>query len=208
MAPEGRPALVGPFRLPRDLSSPYLPGVADPATDYIGFASDPMKFMEFLAWYPFAFRHDLDPLFNTYVNLPRGSNMMWDTTVPFLAVMFWPVTVTFGVIASWKVALSTMLVLDGYCTFLLLRRHVHKAFAAWVGGLMMVVGPYAFTRAHGHLNVLAFFPVPLLVLEVEKLFAGSLVDNASSHRGKAACDRLSNAGRTRPSSSWPFTLRG
>ena len=102
-------------------------------------------------------------------------NMMWDTTVPLLAVLFWPVTATFGVIASWNFAPSTLLVLNGYCTFLWLRRHVDKAFAAWVGGLMMVVGPFAFTRAHAHLNLLAFFPVPLMALEVEKPFAGKLL---------------------------------
>jgi len=55
-----------------------------------------MKFMEFLGWYPLAISHGLNPLLNTYVNLPHGSDMMWDTTIPFVAVTLWPVTALLG----------------------------------------------------------------------------------------------------------------
>ena len=61
-----------------------------------------------------------------------------------------------------------LLVLDGWCTFLWLRDHVRHAVAAWIGGLMMVLGPFAAARAHGHLNLLFFFPVPLLFIEIER----------------------------------------
>ncbi len=33
---------------------------------------------------------------------------------------------------------------------------------------MMVLGPFAAARAHGHLNLLFFFPMPLLFIEIEK----------------------------------------
>jgi hypothetical protein len=127
-----------------------------------------MKFMEFLGWYPFAISHGLNPFLNSYVNLPGGSNMMWDTTMPLAAICLWPVTAVFGVIAAWNVGVVGALVLDGWCTYVWLRRHVKHSVAAWVGGLFMVLGPYAAARAHGHLNLLFFFPMPLVFIEIER----------------------------------------
>ena len=140
-----------------------------PATTWTGSPGDPMKFMEFFAWYPFAILHHVNPLLNSYVNLPAGSNMMWDTTMPLPSVVLWPVTATFGVIASWNMAVLAALTLDGWCTFLWLRRHVAHGISAWAGGLMMVLGPYASSRAHAHLDLLLFFPVPLIFVQVEDI---------------------------------------
>ena len=103
-----------------------------------------------------------------HVNLPSGSNMMWDTTMPLAAVCLWPVTAVSGVIAAWNVGVVAALVLDGWCTLLWSRRHSRHAVAAWMGVLLMVLGPYAAARAHQHLNLLVFFLMPLLLIEVEK----------------------------------------
>lgn len=153
-----------------------------PTTEYIGFLSDPMMFMEFLGWFPFAISHGLNPLHNTYVNLPGGSNMMWATTVPLLSVLLWPVTIAFNVMTSWNVAVFGLIVLDGYCTFVWLHRHVKHALAAWLGALLLVLGPYTIFRSQAHLNLLAFFPIPLLFVEVEKLFAKEGTARASGAR--------------------------
>jgi hypothetical protein len=146
-----------------------MPVWRHPTTDYIGFPSDPMMFMGFLGWYPFAISHGLNPLHDGYVNLPGGSNMMWATTVPLLSLVLWPITAAFNVIASWNVGVLGLLVLNGYCTFLWVRRHVRHESAAWLGALILVVGPFSLFRAQGHLNLLAFFPVPLVIVELEKL---------------------------------------
>jgi hypothetical protein len=130
-----------------------------------------MAYMEYLGWYPFALGHGLNPLLNTYVNLPQGTNMMWNTTFPFAAVTLWPVTALFGVIVSYNVAIVGALALDGWCTFLWLRCHVHHPLAAWLGGLLMVLGPYASTCAHGHVFLLFFFPVPLLLIAIERVMS-------------------------------------
>jgi hypothetical protein len=142
---------------------------SDPTRRWVGQPGDPMKFMDFLAWYPFALGHGLNPLLDTFVNLPRGSNMMWDTTMPFVALVLWPVTVTFGAILGFNVALTGALVLDGWCSYLWLRRHVMSAGAAWLAGLAVLFGPYVSARLHGHLNLLYFFPVVLIIREVEGL---------------------------------------
>lgn len=148
-----------------------LPVWASPETKWPGGPGDPMAYMEFLGWFPFAISHGLNPLLDTYVNLPQGSNMMWDGTCPLAAITLWPVTALFGVILSYNVAIVGALALDGWCTFLWLRRHVRHPVAAWLGGLLMVLGPYASTRAYGHLVYLLFFSVPLLLIAIERVVA-------------------------------------
>lgn len=156
-----------------------------PTRRWVGQTGDPMKFMQFLAWYPFAISHGLNPLLDTYVNLPRGSNMMWDTTVPLVAVALWPLTALFGAVLAYNAAVVAAVVLDGWCTYLWLRGHVRSAAAAWVGGLMVLFSPYVSARLHAHLNLLYFFPAVLMVREVEKLLSP-----AGLERWKSSAVRL------------------
>lgn len=146
---------------------------SNPTRRWVGQPGDPMKFMQFLGWYPFALDHGLNPLLDTYVNLPRGSNMMWDTTVPFVAIVLWPVTVAFGAILAYNVALMGALVLDGWCSYLWLRGHLRSVGPAWLAGLAVLLGPYVSARLHGHLNLLYFFPAVLIIREVERAVTGN-----------------------------------
>lgn len=144
-----------------------LPVWRDPAALFPGSPGDPMQSMNFLGWYPFALTHGLNPLLDTYVNLPQGSSLMWNTSFPLLALAMWPVTALFGVVVSYNVALVLALTFDGWCTFLWLRRHVAHPVAAGLGGLLMVLGPYASMQATAHLHLMLFFLVPLLLIAVE-----------------------------------------
>jgi hypothetical protein len=148
-----------------------LPAWRNPAMEWPGIPGDPSYFMGCLGWFPFALGHGLNPLLDTYVNLPQGSNMMWNTSVPLLAVAMWPVTALFGVVVSYNVALLLALALDGWCTFLWLRRHVRHVMEAWLGGLLMILGPYASTQATAHIGLLLFFPVPLLIIATETVIS-------------------------------------
>ncbi|HET9058891.1 MAG TPA: hypothetical protein VFN61_03135 [Acidimicrobiales bacterium] len=131
-----------------------------------------MKFMEFIGWFPFAVMHGHNPLMNDYVNLPSGSNMMWDTTVPLVSLLLWPITALGGAILTWNVAITCGLALDGWCTYLWLRRRTSSAWPALAGALFVELGPYATTRAHSHLNLLLFFPLPLLLILLERSLEG------------------------------------
>jgi hypothetical protein len=126
-----------------------------------------MLSMGFLGWNPFALSHGLNLFHDTFVNLPAGVNMTWDTTMPLASIVLWPGTALFGVITAYNTGMAAALALDGWCTFLWLRRRVHHQPAAWIGGLMMVLGPFAASRASAHLDLLLFFPVPLLLMAVE-----------------------------------------
>jgi len=148
-----------------------LPVWAHPATTWPGGPGDSMAYVQFIGWFPFAVSHGLNPLLDTYVNLPRGTNLMWDGAFPFGALVLSPVTWLFGAIVSYNVALVAGLTLDGWCTYVWLRRHTQYAVSAWVGGLVMVLGPFAATRAHGHLVFVMFFSVPLLFIAIERVLS-------------------------------------
>ncbi len=141
----------------------------DPATAWIGTPGDPTKFMAFLAWFPFAVTHGLNPLHMTYVDLPTGINTMWDGSLPFAAYAVWPARALFGVVAAYNVVVIGALMLDGLGTFLWLRRHTRHQAAAFLGGLMMAVGPYALARTYGHLNLVLFFALPFMFLLLEDI---------------------------------------
>jgi hypothetical protein len=144
-----------------------FPAWRNPAMEWPGFPGDPMQSMAFLGWYPFALTHGLNLLHQSYVNLPQGSNMMWNNPPPLSGVAMWPVTALFGVVVSYNVALVLALALDGWCTFLWLHRHVHHVSAAWLGGLLILLSPFATSQMLAHLDLLFFFPVPLLLIALE-----------------------------------------
>lgn len=145
------------------------PAWSHPTTSTVGGPGDSDKFMGFFAWFPFALTHGHNPLHMTYIDLPIGINAMWDTTMPLASLLIWPVRAAFGVVAAYNVTVLLSLTLDGYCTFLWLRRHTRHQVAAMVASLMMVAGPYAAARTYGHLNLLMYFPLPLMFLLIEDI---------------------------------------
>ncbi len=144
-----------------------------PTQSFVGELGDPYKFMSFLGWIPHALSAGHNPLFMDAIDYPRGVNLAWDTPMPLAAVAIWPVTALFGVVAAYNVYLLIALTLDGWCTYLWLRRYTRTARAAFVGGFIIEVGPYASAHLLGHPNLLSFYPIPLLFIAVEHLVAPS-----------------------------------
>ncbi len=143
------------------------------SSSWIGGTGDPFKFMSFLAWLPHALTHGQNPLFLGAVDYPKGVNLAWETPVPLAGFLMWPVTASLGAAAAYNVWVMVALTLDGWCTFLWLRRHTRSRWTAFLGGLITMVGPYVAGHILGHLNLISFFPIPLMFLVVERLTAGS-----------------------------------
>ena len=143
---------------------------AHPTITWAGGVGDPDKFINFLSWYPFAISHGHNPFFDGYLNLPGGTNMMWETTMPLPAVLAWPVNAIWGPIFTYNAVLVAGLALDGWCSLLWLRRHVKNPAAVIIAALIMEFGPYTGSRAAGHLNLLLIFAFPLLLITLEEIF--------------------------------------
>ncbi len=142
---------------------------SNPTHSWTGGPGDPYKFMDFLGWIPHQIASGHNPLLMSAIDAPYGVNLAWETPVPLAAILTWPITATLGVVAAYNVWIALALALDGWCTYLWLRGHTQRSLAAFVGGALLAAGPYAYAHATGHLNLVSFFPIPLVFIAVERL---------------------------------------
>lgn len=123
----------------------------------------------FLAWTAFALRHGLDPFLTGWLNHPVGVNLAVNNQMPLLGLVAAPVTLTAGPVASYNLLLWLALPLSATSMFVVLRRWVTWAPAAFVGGLLYGFSPYVAGQSPAHLNLI-FLPFPpLIVLAVVEL---------------------------------------
>ena len=127
---------------------------------------DAARFLWFFQWPAYALAHGHDVLHSTWLFHPGGINLLDDTSVVALGVVLAPVTWLWGPVASMNVALTLAPVLSALAMYLLLRRWVAWAPAAFLGGLAFGFSPFVVTElALNQLNI-AFLAVPPLVVLV------------------------------------------
>ena len=95
---------------------------------------DTSLFTWFLAWPAFALRHGLDTLYSTYLFHPTGVNLLSNTAEVGVGLVLAPVTWAFGPVATLNTALTLSPALSALAMYVLLRRWVSWAPAAFVGG--------------------------------------------------------------------------
>lgn len=146
-----------------------FPVWASPASTWTGAHGDVFKFMNWLAWVPHAIGHLQNPLFASAVDYPHGVNLTWDTPMPLAGAVMWPVTATLGPVVAFNVYLLLTIFLDSLCSYLWLRSHTRSRWPALIAGLLLALSPFA--AAHtwaGHINLVSFWPLPLLLMCLER----------------------------------------
>ena len=131
---------------------------------------DTSLFTWFLEWPAYALAHGMNPLYSTHLFHPGGINLLSNTAEVGLGIVLAPVTWAFGPIATLNVALTLSPALSGLAMYVLLRRWVSWAPAAFVGGLLYGFSPFvvvSLTDAHLMLGMAAV--PPLLVLCLDEL---------------------------------------
>ncbi len=141
----------------------------DPFHRNLGFAGDPSQFMWFLAWVPYAITHGLNPFFSNFADYPAGANLLWNTSIPLVALIFWPVTVALGPVAAYNLVVTLALPLTAWCGFLLLRRYVGSPLAAGLGGLLYGFSPYMLGQSLAHPQMTMAFLPPLILLLLDEI---------------------------------------
>lgn len=132
--------------------------------------SDASTFTWYIEWPAYAISHGLSPFFSTAMHYPSGVNLLANTSILAIGVPLAPITWLFGPVATLNVALTLAPVLSALAMFVLLRRWVSWAPAAFVGGLFYGFSPFVLvelTDAHLMLGM-ALVP-PLLVLCLDEL---------------------------------------
>jgi hypothetical protein len=131
---------------------------------------DSSLFTWFLGWPAYALAHGLDPLYSSAMLHPTGVNLLANTSEVGLGVVLAPVTWVFGPVATFNVALTLSPALSALAMFVLVRRWVTWAPAAFVAGLLYGFSPFVLVSlTDGHLMLgLAVFP-PLMVACLDEL---------------------------------------
>ena len=136
----------------------------NPSTTTTCGCGDTSLFTWFLAWPAYALTHATNPLFSTAMFHPTGVNLLANTGEVAVGVILSPITIWFGPIASLNLALTLSPVLSALAMFVLLRRWVSWAPAAFIGGLAYGFSPFILIGlTDGHLMV-SMAAVPPLIL--------------------------------------------
>jgi dolichyl-phosphate beta-glucosyltransferase len=125
---------------------------------------DSSLFTWFLAWPAYAISHGINPLYSTALFHPTGINLLSNTAEVGIGVVLAPITWLFGPVATLNVALLLSPFLSALAMFVLVRRWVSWAPAAFVAGLLYGFSPFiliALTDAH---LMLGMAPIPPLMV--------------------------------------------
>jgi hypothetical protein len=141
---------------------------------YFGRGLDPIGFIWFLNWWPWAIGHGLNPFISYYVWYPHGFNMTWATSLPVAALLMWPPTWLAGPVVSYNVLTLVAPALSAWTAFLLARYLTRDTPASFIGGYLFGFSSYELGEMLGHLNLNLIFVVPLLVLLVVQRVRGDL----------------------------------
>ncbi|HUW80618.1 MAG TPA: hypothetical protein VMV54_06970 [Acidocella sp.] len=130
---------------------------------YKGQGQDPLAFIWFLNWWPFALSHHLPLLFTHYVDAPVGVNLVWKTSVPALGLLAAPFTRHFGAVAVFNTLMLTAPALSAFGVYLAAYELTGAFAAALVAGAIFFCSGYEIGQSLGHLNLAFCIAVPLCV---------------------------------------------
>jgi hypothetical protein len=154
--------MAGVFCLYLALSYASLAPGAAWRTRVIGGAGDAMQFVWFLAWWPFAIAHQLNPFISKLIWAPAGFNMTWATAVPFAALAMAPVTAIGGAVLSYNLLTLLAPPLAAFTAFLLARSLTRDWLGAAIGGFLFGFSSYEWGQRLGHLHADFDALIPLI----------------------------------------------
>jgi hypothetical protein len=137
-----------------------------PRGRWVGNDFDPVLFLWYLRWMPFALAHGHNPLVSDYLNFPGGFHLMWNTSILLPSFVLSPVTLLLGIVFAYNLLSTLALALSAWCAYFALRRYVRRPAAA-VGGLLYGFSSFMLVQAanHPHLTLAIFPPLALLLLD-------------------------------------------
>jgi hypothetical protein len=141
----------------------------DPAARWPGGCCDQQQFIWMLRWIPTVLQHGGDPLFTTQMNAPDGVNLMWNSSIPAVALLMAPVTIAAGPVVAYNVALVLAIVTSGLAAWAASRRYVDGLLGPLVAGAVYAFSSYSIGHATLHLNLTFAFAPPLMLILLDEL---------------------------------------
>jgi hypothetical protein len=142
--------------------------------DLIGTGSDPQLFVWSLGWWPHAILHGENPFVTHGLWAPHGSNLVWTTSVPGLALLLAPVTLAAGAVAAYNTASILLPALAAWAAYVLCRHVTGRFWPSLAGGYLFGFSSYLLDQELGHLHMTSVFLLPLATLVVLRFLEGGL----------------------------------
>jgi hypothetical protein len=152
-----------------------IPVIAHPGSRIV--ASDPLDssaFMWFLAWWPHALLHGLNPFVTHAMFVPEGFNLTWAAAMPGPSLVLSPITLAFGPAVTWNVIQLAAPALSGWTAFLLCRHLTRRVGPSLAGGWVFGFSPYMLIHLTGGPNLALVALLPVLVGLVVRRVDGSI----------------------------------
>lgn len=116
----------------------------------------------FLAWPAFAIQHGHNPFYSSWINVPRGMNLMENTSMPLLGIVFAPVTWLAGPIVTYSLVLRVGMIASACSAQWVGRRLGLSRLASLLAGLFYAFSTIELVEGNGH-AFLTFAPLPPLI---------------------------------------------
>ncbi len=131
-----------------------------------GEGCDPVPFIWFMAWMPYALTHHLNPFFTNLLWQPVGVALSWATPMPLLALAGAPVTVLFGPVVSYNLFIIIAPIASAWLAYRLCLAITDNPLAALLGGYLFGFSAYEMAQDAAVLNLsfTCFVPALLWVL--------------------------------------------
>lgn len=131
---------------------------------YIGGGSDPISFIWFINWLPYAIKNNLNVFYTHMIWAPIGVNLSWTTSIPSLAFLAWPITKVYGAIASYNFLMIISPILAAQAAFLMINEVCQKWWPSFIGGYLFGFSSYEFGQLLGHTNLTFTAFIPIIIL--------------------------------------------
>jgi hypothetical protein len=139
---------------------------------------DPISYMWFLAWWPHALLHGINPFVTHELFAPGATNLGAVELVPGAAIVVAPITLLFGPLVAYNLVALAAPLLAATFAFLLCRYVSGSTVAALVGGYIFGFSPYLLGHLEGHLDLILIFPIPAAVHLTLRLIDGRISPRA------------------------------
>ncbi len=151
-----------------------LPVIPHLSTRYVGFGNDATSHMWFLAWWPHAIAHGMNPFLTHAVWAPSGYNLAGTTALPGPSLILFPNTETIGPVAAYNILALAAPALSAWTGYLLCRQLTGREGPSLVAGYLFGFSSYELGQLMGHPNLALAFQVPLGVAVVLRRLAGQM----------------------------------
>ncbi|HLW59767.1 MAG TPA: hypothetical protein VKV57_07550 [bacterium] len=142
-----------------------LPILRHPSQYYLGrLGADPTTFIWYMAWWPYALVHGLNPFMTHHIWAPTGIDLARTTSVPGASLFISPITASLGPIVAYNMLMLVALPLAAWTAFLLCWYLTNAFWPALLAGYLFGFSSYQLGHLFGgHMNLVLIFLVPVLV---------------------------------------------